>query len=187
MSYAGLGTDPVACDVGEEWDWNAMACVTAGQAVTPSPQLPQNVPVPLPKPVPQGQPAPGPGSAPVVQQASALEQAAPWLLGGAVLLGVLALALSSRRASPNPRRKRRSRSPKCPSGMKAQTLVFPKSRFTKAQAKAWAKKHGFRSSKVDAKGPSYRLRQAAPSSYRKGMFRTISMGPDVKAVVACPK
>jgi hypothetical protein len=40
-----LGVDDLTCGEGEEWDWNAMTCVTAGQAITPTPQPP---PAPLP-------------------------------------------------------------------------------------------------------------------------------------------
>jgi peptidoglycan hydrolase-like protein with peptidoglycan-binding domain len=91
-----------------------------------------------------------------------------------------------RAARANPRRKA-CRNGKCPSGMQVQSLIFPKARFTQAQAKAWARAHGYRAAKVDATGSSYRLRQKAPHAYRKGMFRTIAMGPAIKAVVACPK
>lgn len=62
-----------------------------------------------------------------------------------------------------------------------QSLLFPRDRFTPSSAKAWAKKHGYRTGKVDVTAEHVRLRQASPSSFKR--MRTIKMGRDVKAVV----
>jgi hypothetical protein len=71
-----------------------------------------------------------------------------------------------------------------PESMKVQTLIFSKEKFTKASAKAWAKKHGFKFGKVDEKTNTYRLRQRDPGEFET--FRTISFKtrPGLKAVVA---
>ena len=66
-----------------------------------------------------------------------------------------------------------------------QTLILSKDDFrSRREAKRWAHAHGFRSGKVDETTDSYRLRQHAPSRYRRGTFRTITLRPGVKAVVA---
>lgn len=91
-------------------------------------------------------------------------------------------------ATANPRRRSRSRkSPRCQTSMQVQSLIFPK-RIGRSRARAWAKAHGYRSRKVDARGPSVRLRQFHPRAYRKGTFRTIAMGKSgIKAVIGCKK
>lgn len=87
----------------------------------------------------------------------------------------------------NPRRKRSKKTPRCRTSMQVQSLVFPK-RMGRRRARSWAKAHGYRSRKVDARGPSVRLRQFHPRTYRKGTFRTIAMGKSgIKAVIGCKK
>jgi len=82
--------------------------------------------------------------------------------------------------------------PKTPSGKKPknrkvptkiQTLIFSRTSFNKSQARAWAKSHGFKSSKVDETATSYRIRQRDPSAFRPGSMRTIKITTGVKAVV----
>lgn len=80
-----------------------------------------------------------------------------------------------------------------------QTLIFPKKHWENAdEAKKWAKDHGFKSSKVDETGSSYRFRQKDPSLFDENSFRTICLtgakrddpGSDacrVKAVIGTPK
>lgn len=72
-----------------------------------------------------------------------------------------------------------------------QTLLFPKSLYSAAEAKAWAKAHGFHYASVEGKGRSERwhVRQHSPSMYREGTFRTILIsGQDgVEGVVGVPK
>jgi len=64
-----------------------------------------------------------------------------------------------------------------------QTLIFPKEKFTKAQALAFAKTNDFKSSKVDTTDTSFRLRQQEPDQFVR--LRTISLPESggVKAVV----
>jgi len=51
-------------------------------------------------------------------------------------------------------------------GIKVQSLHFAKDFFTKAQAKAWAKKHGFVYAKVDTTPHEHRIRQYPPRNIR---------------------
>lgn len=67
-----------------------------------------------------------------------------------------------------------------------QTLIFPKSSFTKAQAKKWAKDHGHKVS-LEETGSSYRARQFNPNTFQSGSLRTIDLGSGVKAVIGKPK
>lgn len=62
-----------------------------------------------------------------------------------------------------------------------QSLVFSKSKFDKEEAKKWAKKHGFKSSGVDEKENTYRLRQQEPGKFAK--MRTKDFGGGVKAII----
>jgi hypothetical protein len=62
-----------------------------------------------------------------------------------------------------------------------QSLIFSKDKFSKEQAKYWAKKHNFKSGKVDEKEGTYRLRQQNPKKF--GTMRTKSFGPGIKAVI----
>lgn len=65
-----------------------------------------------------------------------------------------------------------------------QTLIMSKDRFTTPKdAKAWANKEGFVSSKVDEKENTYRLRQHAPGLFGPKTFRTIELTDGVKAVI----
>lgn len=62
-----------------------------------------------------------------------------------------------------------------------QSLIFDKNRYSAAEAKAWAGKHGYESGKVDETGESFRLRQEEPGDFER--FRTIELAPGVKAVI----
>lgn len=62
----------------------------------------------------------------------------------------------------------------CPTGSQMQTLLFPRTAFTTAQAKAWAKKEGFKSGDVDIKDNYVHLRQADPSLFSR--MRNIPLG-----------
>lgn len=57
-----------------------------------------------------------------------------------------------------------------------QTVILPKSGFTKRQAEAWAKKHGFKVTYVDVKSGSYRIRQASPASFRRFASKKLPNG-----------
>lgn len=67
--------------------------------------------------------------------------------------------------------------------MKAQTILFDRTMFTPATARRWARDHGFRGD-LDASGPKIRARQADPDDFRPGSFRTKTIRPGVKLVVA---
>ena len=67
--------------------------------------------------------------------------------------------------------------------MKVQSLLFPKSGFTKAQARAWAKAHHYKAAKVEGDGQYHRVRQFSPA--KATVLRTIPFGGSgIKAVVA---
>jgi len=70
-----------------------------------------------------------------------------------------------------------------PKPTEVQTLIFDKEKFSKAEAKAWAKDHDFKADKVDETGDSYRLRQADPGEFEDDSFRTVELTSGVKAVV----
>jgi hypothetical protein len=67
-----------------------------------------------------------------------------------------------------------------------QSLVFSKEYFTRAQAKEWAEKHGFKYGKVDETDNTYRLRQTDPDNYDKDTFRYKTFKQGIRAVVAMP-
>jgi hypothetical protein len=62
----------------------------------------------------------------------------------------------------------------CPAGSRVQALLFPTSRFTVAQAKAWATRHDWRSNDVDVKPEFIHLRQESPSVFKR--IRTKYLG-----------
>lgn len=72
-------------------------------------------------------------------------------------------------------------------GSKVQTLIFDKTKFTPASAKAWAEKHGFKGTKTDITSGSIRIRQLDPSLFRKETFGTIPFREGVQAVIGVPK
>lgn len=77
----------------------------------------------------------------------------------------------------------------CPESTEVQSLLFDKDHFTRPQAKAWAKKHNFKSNKSDITENNIRLRQEDPVGFQKDSFRTIEFGDGhgIKAVIACRK
>lgn len=79
--------------------------------------------------------------------------------------------------------------PRCPRGMKLQTLLFDRDVFTETQAKAWAKRHKKRYGKVDTTENFHRLRQVDPKKFVKGSFRTDAerWPAGIEAVYGCPK
>lgn len=69
-----------------------------------------------------------------------------------------------------------------------QTLIFDKKKFTKEEARKWAKDHDFSTAKgVDETGSSFRIRQKDPGRFVAGSFRTIEITDGVKAVIGTPK
>jgi hypothetical protein len=64
---------------------------------------------------------------------------------------------------------------------KVQSLIFDINKYTTDSAKDWASSHGFRSSKVDEKENTIRLRQQSPSKSKE--YRTKEFGKGIKAVI----
>jgi hypothetical protein len=65
--------------------------------------------------------------------------------------------------------------------MRVQSLIFPRDKWTKPQARAWLKTHGYKSKKVDETEHTYRFRQEDPDDF--SVLRTKSFGENIKAVV----
>lgn len=76
---------------------------------------------------------------------------------------------------------------RCKKGMTTQSIRFTDSQWTVAQARAWLRKHGKKSGKVDHAGTQLRFRQFEPSSCGAGSFRVIRFGRGIQAVVCCPR
>jgi 8-oxo-dGTP pyrophosphatase MutT (NUDIX family) len=68
-----------------------------------------------------------------------------------------------------------------------QTLIFSKSKFSPSDARDWAKKHGYKATKVDVQRNTVRLRQVDPGVFAKDSFRTETVAPGVQAVYASRK
>lgn len=64
-----------------------------------------------------------------------------------------------------------------------QSLIFDKDEFSKAKAKAWAKREGFSYGKVDIKKNTLRLRQLPPGCFAGKSFRTIDLAWGVQATI----
>jgi hypothetical protein len=64
-----------------------------------------------------------------------------------------------------------------------QTLIFEAGIWTRERAVAWAKDHGFKSSKVDETESSFRLRQKQPNLFQPESFRVIDF-MDVQGIKA---
>jgi hypothetical protein len=77
---------------------------------------------------------------------------------------------------------------KCPTGMHVQSILFAKdAHWTSVGAKSWLTEHGYRDD-LDVTKQHIRARQAPPSAFHKGMFRTIPFSHHgIQAVVGCPK
>ena len=71
-----------------------------------------------------------------------------------------------------------------PQSTAIQSLHFLKSHFNQAEAKKWAKLHGFHYGYVDETPHQYRIRQKDPNEFKAKSFRTITLRPGVQATVA---
>lgn len=107
---------------------------------------------------------------------------------GAAVTGVAAAVMWPRQVSSLVRRGELEENPAsamkrfCPTGSVVQTLLFPKDKFTVTSAKAWARKHGKKSGKVDVTEKYIRLRQLSPGGFAR--MRNIPLGSSgVRAVV----
>jgi hypothetical protein len=82
-----------------------------------------------------------------------------------------------------------ARKPKTKPGKSTvQSLLFPKKKFTKSQAKAWAKKHGYHAGTVDSGSGEYlSIRQYNPSDFSRIRTKTLPGGSGVKARIGVVK
>lgn len=64
----------------------------------------------------------------------------------------------------------------------AQSILFDRSLWTVAQARAWLARHGHHSAKVHTTARMHRFRQHAPAAFVKGSFRTLVFGKGIEAV-----
>jgi hypothetical protein len=103
--------------------------------------------------------------------------------GGVIIVGAATLLAFAIASDKTPRRAYARENPArlCPGGSKVQTLLFPRDRFTPSRARAWARSHGYRYGKTDITQNYVRIRQLAPTGFRR--MRTISLGHGVRAVV----
>lgn len=57
-----------------------------------------------------------------------------------------------------------------------QSLSLRRDKFSKGEAFAWVRKHGYKADKVDVGPHFYRFRQVNPERLAGGRFRTIALG-----------
>lgn len=66
-----------------------------------------------------------------------------------------------------------------------QSVIFPKSKFTQAQAESWLKNHEFkthfRKKGVEITSDFYRYRQKDPHQFRR--FRTLTLNNSVELII----
>lgn len=96
-------------------------------------------------------------------------------LVGAAVGGVAVWWWLSRDERENPSSRRWKR------GSEVQSVLFPKGRYSKIEARSWARRHGYRSGKVDESANYFRIRQRSPES--GGEKRTITFGKGIKAII----
>lgn len=77
--------------------------------------------------------------------------------------------------------------PFCDVGTKIQTYIVPKTvARTSKRAGSIVLRKGGSVKKIDETDDSFRFRQAPPTHFKPGTFRTISVGSGVLAVIGCP-
>jgi hypothetical protein len=59
-----------------------------------------------------------------------------------------------------------------------QSVQLSRDKYSKDEAFAWIRKHGYKASKVDATPNYFRFRQMDPALLRFGRFRTVELGDD---------
>lgn len=72
-------------------------------------------------------------------------------------------------------------------GSVVQTIIFDSALFDGNQARAWLRKHDFKTPKMDRTENYMRYRQYHPNYFHKDSFRTLEFKDGVLAVVAIPK
>ena len=68
-----------------------------------------------------------------------------------------------------------------------QSILFDRRLWAKANAVAWALRHGYKATKIDPGKNFWRLRQADPDVFVKGTFATVEYGKGIKAIFARAK
>lgn len=61
-------------------------------------------------------------------------------------------------------------------GYVIQSIQLRRDKFSKGEAFAWIREHGYKADKVDVGPHFYRFRQQDPERLRGGRFRTIDFG-----------
>lgn len=74
----------------------------------------------------------------------------------------------------------------CKVGLQVQSVLIDRKLSSRKSAEKWLRLHGFKRT-LDVKPNTFRARQKSPKKFVKGMFRTITIKPGIKAVVGCPK
>ena len=85
------------------------------------------------------------------------------------------------------KRHRGAKFKRCKKPTHVQSLVFSRGRWTLARARAWAKAHGYKVTKVDMTEKSYRFRQTSPLRVRVVGQKPFLPLKGLTAVIACYK
>jgi murein DD-endopeptidase MepM/ murein hydrolase activator NlpD len=118
----------------------------------------------------------------VVSSASNLALAA---LGGATILGAAALGAwaitENKHHAAAYARENPTTASRCPTGSHVQSLLFPRDKYTTAQARRWVKSHGYRSGKTSVEGRFIHVRQEPSAKFAR--IRTVPFGRGIVARV----
>ena len=68
-------------------------------------------------------------------------------------------------------------------GYVIQSIQLRRDKFSKGEAFAWIREHGYKADKVDVGPHFYRFRQQDPERLRGGRFRTIDFGDKGHATI----
>lgn len=76
--------------------------------------------------------------------------------------------------------------PPAPGSSGAQTVIFSKRQWSVEDARAWLRKHGFRSDSVDTTANTHRFRQFNPEHCAEGSYLALTKNfPAGVTVVVC--
>ena len=64
-----------------------------------------------------------------------------------------------------------------------QSVTLRRDKYSRDEAFAWIRKHGYKATKVDVTPHFYRFRQVDPERLRGGRFRTLDLGTDGHMIV----
>lgn len=83
---------------------------------------------------------------------------------------------------------KRKRDQVCKTAMDTQSVVFDRDDWSRAAARAWLKKNGFKYTKVDSSKRFLRYRQEDPKGHcKRGSFRMKDLGKGIKLNLCCRK